>query len=48
MQALQDRFFEVMPYVPVGQFTRPIAFRTGVTGLLEGPMLVFWNISKPN
>ena len=46
MQALQGRFFEVMPYIPVGQMTRPIAFRSGVEGLLEGPMLVFWNVAK--
>lgn len=46
MAALQERFFEVMPYIPVGQFTRAIGHRENVQGFLEGPMLVFWNVVK--
>ena len=46
MQALQDRFFTVAPYTPVGQFTRPIAHRDTVKGLLPAQVLVFWNVGK--
>ena len=35
VERLQKRFFEVVPYVPVGQFYAPIAYRNNVTGVLD-------------
>lgn len=32
-----------LPYVPLGQFFQPTAYRRSITGLLKGPT-VFWNI----
>jgi peptide/nickel transport system substrate-binding protein len=47
VEAFQKRFFEVLPYVPVGQFLLPTASRTNVTGLLAGPGYpVMWNVQK--
>ena len=46
VERLQKRFFEVVPYVPVGQFYAPIAYRNNVTGVLDTVRLVLWNIEK--
>jgi peptide/nickel transport system substrate-binding protein len=35
-----------LPYVPTGQFFIPFAFRRNVTGILKGPMPLFWNVAK--
>jgi peptide/nickel transport system substrate-binding protein len=43
---LQERYYEVVPFIPVGQFTRPIAFRKNVSGWVESPYIVFWNVEK--
>jgi peptide/nickel transport system substrate-binding protein len=45
-QALMRRFFEVVPYVPLGEFTRPAGVRNSVRGLLSSPLLAMWNIEK--
>ena len=39
-------FFEVVPYVPVGQFYAPVAYRSNVGGVLDTVRLVLWNIEK--
>ncbi|WP_019013258.1 ABC transporter substrate-binding protein [Elioraea tepidiphila] len=41
MVALRD-----LPYVPTGQFFIPFAFRRDITGILKGPMPLFWNVSR--
>lgn len=49
MGALQTQFFESVPYIPVGQFTRPAAYRTDiVSGELQKNTLVpvFWGVGK--
>jgi len=44
---LQAKFFEVVPFVPVGQFTRPIAYRSSLSGVIEKSMdVALWNIEK--
>lgn len=43
---LQTRFFEVVPYLPVGQFLAPIAYRKNLDGILDTVRLVLWNIEK--
>ena len=44
--ALQVRFFETFPFVPLGQYLVPTAFRANITGLLHVPGLVMWNVEK--
>ena len=43
---LQARFYEVVPYVPIGQFQALIAYRSSLTGVLDTVRLVLWNIEK--
>jgi peptide/nickel transport system substrate-binding protein len=43
---LQARFYEVVPYLPVGQFLAPIAYRNNLSGVLDTVRLVLWNIEK--
>jgi peptide/nickel transport system substrate-binding protein len=43
---LQARFFEVVPYIPVGQFYAPVAYRKNLSGVLDTVRLVLWNIEK--
>jgi peptide/nickel transport system substrate-binding protein len=43
----QARFFEVLPYIPTGQFLLPVAYRNNLTGVLDNPGYpVVWNIEK--
>jgi peptide/nickel transport system substrate-binding protein len=44
--ALQRRSAELMPYVLVGQSFPPIAYRSNLTGLLQTPIQVLWNVEK--
>lgn len=44
---LQARLEEMRPYVPVGEFDAPIAYRSTLRGVLDSPVLVYWNIEKP-
>jgi peptide/nickel transport system substrate-binding protein len=46
IDAIQERYLEVVPFAPFGQFLRPVATRNTVSGLVQGPYLVFWNIEK--
>lgn len=42
----QARAYEVVPYIPVGQFLLPTAYRNSLSGVLETVRLVLWNIEK--
>jgi peptide/nickel transport system substrate-binding protein len=42
----QERAFETVPFIPLGQYLPPAAWRTNLTGLLKGATPVFWNVSK--
>ncbi len=42
---VQAAAFEELPYIPLGQFFQPTAFRRELTGMLQGPT-VFWNIQR--
>jgi peptide/nickel transport system substrate-binding protein len=46
MDALQTRFYEVMPYALAGQFLAPKAWRSSVTGVVDVSEFVFWGVSK--
>jgi peptide/nickel transport system substrate-binding protein len=42
---IQAQAFQDLPYIPLGQFFQPTAWRRGITGVLKGPTL-FWNIRR--
>lgn len=44
--ALQARAFESVPFVPLGQFIQPTAFRRNVQGIANAPVPFFWGVSK--
>ena len=46
LERLHRRFAEVVPYRVLGQYDQPIAMRSNVSGVLESPLLVYWNIEK--
>ena len=41
----QRRAFADLPYVPLGQFFQPSAYRRSLSGMLKGAT-VFWNIRR--
>ena len=43
--ALQERALETVPYVPLGQYFQPTAYRTSLSGMLSG-FSIFWNVRK--
>lgn len=42
---MQQQAFADLPYIPLGQFFQPTAWRRSVAGVLKGPTL-FWNIRR--
>jgi peptide/nickel transport system substrate-binding protein len=44
--AMHRRLWEVVPYLPLGQFVQPFLWRSNITGVLRTNVLAFWNISK--
>ena len=44
--ATQLRAFETVPYIPLGQYLPPAAYRKSLTGILKGAAPVFWNVTK--
>jgi peptide/nickel transport system substrate-binding protein len=43
---VQERAFEVVPYVPTGQFFVKTAFRKDIKGYISAPAIFMWNIEK--
>ena len=46
MDALQERFCEVMPYLLAGQFLAPKAWRANLVGVVNASEFVFWNVER--
>ena len=44
--AIQQAVWAEAPYVPLGQFFQPAAMRGAVTGVLDSPFPIFWNVAK--
>ena len=42
----QLQAFETLPYIPLGGYRQTSAWRDNLTGVLPGPSIVFWNVSK--
>ncbi|HEY2539918.1 MAG TPA: ABC transporter substrate-binding protein [Stellaceae bacterium] len=43
---IQERAFEVVPYLPVGQYMPKTAYRSNIKGVLTAPAIFMWNIEK--
>jgi len=43
---IQANAFQEVPYVTVGQFQQPTAFRRNVSGIIISPVPFFWNVDK--
>ena len=44
--AIQRVAFRDVPYIPLGQVFQPIAVRDTITGVLDSPFPIFWNVKK--
>lgn len=47
-QQIQLRASQTVPFVPLGQWYAPVAMRKSITGLVDTPVTVFWNVQKAN
>jgi len=45
-ETLHRRLAEVQPYRVLGQFDQPYARRSNISGVLDAPVMLFWNIEK--
>jgi peptide/nickel transport system substrate-binding protein len=43
---IQERAAESVPFVPLGEYFTPLASRDTVTGVLDTPLALFWNVKK--
>jgi peptide/nickel transport system substrate-binding protein len=43
---IQERAFDTVPFIPLGQYRAQAAYRSNLTGVVDGPIQVFWNIEK--
>ncbi|MBV9824223.1 MAG: ABC transporter substrate-binding protein [Alphaproteobacteria bacterium] len=43
---IQQRAFEVVPYIPTGEYRARSAYRSDLTGRIEAPLPFLWNIDK--
>lgn len=46
LEQLQRQLAVVNPYRLLGQATQPVAYRTTLNGVLNSPVVAYWNISK--
>ena len=42
--AVQKRAIEMTPNIPLGEYLAPMAHRKSVSGILNAPVPVFWNV----
>ena len=45
-QAAHDRAYEMLPYIPLGLYIQPPAYRSNISGFVNAPAMVFWNVEK--
>ena len=45
-EQVQKRVMDLGITIPLGQYLQPLARRKGVTGNIEAPIPVFWNVEK--
>jgi len=44
--AIQERAFEVVPYIPTGQWKVRTAYRNNLKHLVLGPVIFQWGVEK--
>ena len=44
--AMQLEAFQSIPYIPLGQWSQPTAFRSDLTGFVKGSNPVFWGVRR--
>jgi peptide/nickel transport system substrate-binding protein len=44
--AIQQRAFEVVPYIPTGQWKPVTAYHKNLKGVIEAPAFLMWNVEK--
>jgi peptide/nickel transport system substrate-binding protein len=44
--AIQERAFEVVPYLPTGQWKPVTAYHKNLKGVIEAPPFLMWNVEK--
>jgi peptide/nickel transport system substrate-binding protein len=44
--AIQERAFEVVPYVPTGMWDQQTAYHKNLRGVIQAPTYLMWNIEK--
>jgi len=44
--AIQERAFEVVPYLPTGQWKPVTAYHKNVKGIIQAPPYLMWNVEK--
>jgi peptide/nickel transport system substrate-binding protein len=45
-EAIQQRAFELVPYLPTGQWLPKTAFRKNLKGVITAPAFLMWNVEK--
>ncbi|MBV9825581.1 MAG: ABC transporter substrate-binding protein [Alphaproteobacteria bacterium] len=43
---IQQRAFEIVPYLPTGEWTQMTAYRKNVKGIISAPAFLMWNVEK--
>ena len=44
--AIQERAFEVVPYIPNGQWKPVTAYHKNLKGVIQAPAYLMWNVEK--
>jgi peptide/nickel transport system substrate-binding protein len=45
-EALQEEVWKLVPYIPLGEYFQPIVVRDTISGVLDSPFPIFWNVKK--
>jgi peptide/nickel transport system substrate-binding protein len=43
---IQQRAFEIVPFIPTGQWKPVTAYRKNISGVINAPALMMWNVEK--
>jgi peptide/nickel transport system substrate-binding protein len=43
---IQRQVFDDVPYIPIGQYFQPGAYRRGISGILKGAPVMMWNVRR--
>jgi peptide/nickel transport system substrate-binding protein len=43
---IQEEGFKIVPYIPLGQFAIPTAWRDRLSGIILSPVVEIWNVEK--